>query len=131
MSQSNTLDLYIGNKLRELRKERRLSLEKIGELLDVSGQQISRFEKGAHKLNASQLYIIARALGVPLSWFFQDHKDSEMELSHWQVVVPEFLQLAKSNVVTDEELETILLLKWKRLTTKQQEALLALVNVMN
>lgn len=130
MPQAKSLDHDIGDKLRELRKERRLSLEKLGELLDVSGQQISRFEKGIHKLNASQLYVISRALNVPISWFFQNHKDSEMEQSHWRVIVPEFMQMGVRNVATDEELETMLLLKWKALAIQQKEALLSLLNVM-
>lgn len=130
MPQSSSLDLHIGKRLRELRKERQLSLEKVGELLDVSGQQISRFEKGVHKLNASQLYVVARALGVPLSWFFQHYKDSEQEKNHWSVVLKAAYQDVGQTIASDDELKAALLLKWDKLETNQQEALLSLLDVM-
>lgn len=130
MPSSNSLDLYIGQKLRELRKEQQLSLEKVGELLDVSGQQISRFEKGVHKLNASQLYTIAKALGVPLSYFFLHYTPSDLDIEHWKVILPGAESTPKQNVASDEELELILLRKWSKLETKQKEALLHLLDVM-
>lgn len=130
MSQSDSLDLHIGKRLRELRKEHQLSLERLGELLDVSGQQISRFEKGVHKLNASQLYVIAKALGVPLSYFFLHYKESDLDSEHWKVVVPGSKHSLDQNIASDSELQTILLLKWNKLEKEQREALLCLLDVM-
>lgn len=130
MSQSDSLDLHIGKRLRELRKEHHLSLERLGELLDVSGQQISRFEKGVHKLNASQLYVIARALGVPLSYFFLHYKSSDLEIEHWKVILPGTASSPEQNIASDEDLQHVLLKKWNGMKTKQKEALLNLLDVM-
>lgn len=130
MSESNTLDLFIGKRLRELRKEHQLSLEKVGELLDVSGQQISRFEKGIHKLNASQLYVIAKAFGVPFLWFFLGYKDSKSDMAHWAVILPELKGLNEQNIPSDDGLKDMLLLKWEKLNEQQRQALLLLLDVM-
>ena len=42
----------------------------LGELLDVTFQQMQKYEKGINRVGASRLHRIANALGVPISEFF-------------------------------------------------------------
>ena len=42
----------------------------LGEFLDVTFQQVQKYEKGANRVGASRLHQIANALGVPVSEFF-------------------------------------------------------------
>ena len=73
----------IGSQLRQLRKHCNSSLAEAGELIGVSGQQLSRFERGKNRISASQLYLIASHTDTPIYWFFAglDQKNLSKYLS--------------------------------------------------
>lgn len=52
-----------------------MSQEKLGENLDVTFQQIQKYEKGTNRISASRLFDISRILDVPVQFFFDDIKD--------------------------------------------------------
>jgi CheY-like chemotaxis protein len=62
----------IGVAIKRRRKELLWSLEKLGEMIQVSGQQIQRYECGANCLTVDKLQQIAHALSVPICHFFHD-----------------------------------------------------------
>ena len=65
------VDALIGARLRA----RRLGLGKtewdLGYDMGVSGTQVLAFETGATRLTASELWLAAQALEVPVAWFFE------------------------------------------------------------
>ena len=65
------VDRHVGGRIRAARKARGLSQEGLAVLLDVSFQQIQKYERGANRVSASRLWEMARALGVPPSYFFE------------------------------------------------------------
>lgn len=67
----NPADTHIGNKLRALRMERKLSQETLGAQLGVSFQQIQKYEKGVNRIGAGRLSDIAKFFKVPESYFFE------------------------------------------------------------
>lgn len=66
------VDKRIGEKIQQRRKELGYSAEKLAEHINLSQQQISRYERGASKINISHLVDIAVFLETPIAWFFQD-----------------------------------------------------------
>ena len=48
-----------------------MSQEKLGECLELTFQQVQKYEKGANRIGASRLYQIARVLGVPVEFFYE------------------------------------------------------------
>ncbi len=48
-----------------------MSQEKLGNLLNLTFQQIQKYEKGNNRVSASRLWELARALDVPVSYFFE------------------------------------------------------------
>ena len=48
-----------------------MSQSKLGESLDVTFQQVQKYEKGANRIGASRLQQLARVLEVPPSFFFE------------------------------------------------------------
>lgn len=68
---STSIDDHIGRRIRELRIERKLSQQALGERLGVSFQQVQKYEKGANRISASRLYLVSKALGVDLLYFFE------------------------------------------------------------
>ena len=49
-----------------------MSQEKLGELLGITFQQIQKYEKGINRIGAGRLHDIARFLGVPVDYFYED-----------------------------------------------------------
>ncbi len=66
------IDVQIGLRLKELRKQRGVTQLELGEMLGVAFQQIQRYEKGENRLAGSTLWEISQKFGVPITWFFED-----------------------------------------------------------
>lgn len=64
----------IGERIKERRRELKISQEELAEMLGVTYQQVQRYENGTNKLNVENIQVIARALAAPLSYFFETHK---------------------------------------------------------
>jgi len=57
---------FLGQRLRELRKERGLAQERLGERSGLSGKFIGEVERGEKSISIDSLYRVAAALAVPL-----------------------------------------------------------------
>lgn len=64
VADSDTLDMLIGRRVRRLRAARGLSQTELGQAINVTFQQIQKYESGANRIAASTLVGIARALDV-------------------------------------------------------------------
>jgi transcriptional regulator with XRE-family HTH domain len=64
------VDALIGARIRLQRNAIGMSQEKLGEILGVTFQQVQKYEKGTNRVGASRLQSIADALGVSVSFFF-------------------------------------------------------------
>ena len=69
---------HVGGQIKCLRRHHREPLDTFGHVLDVTGQQISRFEHGDHRISAAQLYLIAHSTNTPIQWFFTGLQKSEL-----------------------------------------------------
>lgn len=68
---SHPVDVHVGRKLKQIRTMRRLSQTDVAKQLNLSFQQIQKYEIGSNRIAASRLYELARILGVPTSYFFE------------------------------------------------------------
>ncbi len=66
------IDIYVGQRLKARRVGLRISQSEIGKALDVTFQQIQKYENGANRIGASNLFRLAQALNVDVSYFFED-----------------------------------------------------------
>ncbi|MDR0556100.1 MAG: helix-turn-helix domain-containing protein [Holosporaceae bacterium] len=64
------IDKTIGANLRRIRKSKSISQVKLGKEINVTYQQIQKYEKGFNKISSSKLFVIANYLKVPFSDFF-------------------------------------------------------------
>lgn len=69
---SNPIDAHVGKRLRLRRTLLGLSQEKLGEAVELTFQQIQKYERGANRIGASRLFAISRVLDVPVGYFFED-----------------------------------------------------------
>ena len=58
---------FLGQRLRELRKGKGFSQERLGERASLSGKFIGEVERGEKSISIDSLYRVSVALGVPLS----------------------------------------------------------------
>lgn len=66
------VDIHVGQKLREFRTLRGLSQDHLAQALDISFQQVQKYERGANRISASRLHQLSAILGVPVGAFFED-----------------------------------------------------------
>ena len=66
----NPIDLHVGSRVRMRRKILRISQEKLAEGLELTFQQVQKYERGSNRISASKLFEIAKALSTPVSYFF-------------------------------------------------------------
>lgn len=69
---STEIDVHVGQRMRQLRESLGLSQGKLGRHLGLTFSQVQKYEKGANRIGAGRLYILARLLDVPIQYFFED-----------------------------------------------------------
>jgi transcriptional regulator with XRE-family HTH domain len=68
---SNPVDVHVGTRIRERRKEIGISQQTLAEHLGLTFQQIQKYEKGANRVSASVLWEMSGRLGVSVAFFFE------------------------------------------------------------
>lgn len=79
MSVPHPVDIHVGRRLRLKRTILGLSQEAVGKEIGVTFQQIQKYERGINRMGASRLFDFAKALGVPVSYFFDGYGDYAMD----------------------------------------------------
>lgn len=98
------IDRVVGKKIFRRRRELKLTQQKLGELLQLTFQQVQKYEKGVNRISAGRLYEIASVLDVPVSYFFEGAEElAEIEAMEFAEDGEEFQQPA----LTDEVIELI------------------------
>ncbi|MDC9810833.1 MULTISPECIES: helix-turn-helix domain-containing protein [Rhizobium] len=68
----NSIDVYVGNRVRVRRKTLGMTQHGLAELLGITFQQIQKYEKGTNRIGASRLQRISEILRVPIGFFFEN-----------------------------------------------------------
>ena len=66
------IDAIIAKNVRIARYLRELTLKDIGKILDVSGQQVQKYETGKSAISIDSLVRLAKALNLPINFFFEE-----------------------------------------------------------
>jgi len=67
----NPVDKHVGSRVRMRRMMLGMSQEKLGDALNLTFQQVQKYEKGTNRIGASRLQQIAHILQVPVAFFFE------------------------------------------------------------
>ena len=68
------VDRLVGARMRLRRQSLGMSQTELGEKIGVTFQQIQKYELGSNRVGASRLASVATALGVPVTFFFEELK---------------------------------------------------------
>jgi len=68
---SNEIYVHVGNRIRDRRKTLGISQTRIAELMDLSYQQIQKYETGTNQISLARLLQFARLLNVSPEYFYE------------------------------------------------------------
>lgn len=69
---ANPMDVHVGTRVRLRRMLLGMSQEKLGEHLGLTFQQVQKYEKGVNRIGASRLSELAKVMGVPVQFFYDE-----------------------------------------------------------
>lgn len=70
------VDVHVGQRVRQRRTLLGYSQERLAGALDLTFQQVQKYERGSNRVGAGRLYQLSKALDVPVAYFFEDLPDS-------------------------------------------------------
>ena len=71
----DNFNIHLGKKLRMRRLSLGLTQTKVAQAINVTFQQIQKYEKGTNGVNSNRLMQLSQFLKVPIIYFFEDYKD--------------------------------------------------------
>ncbi len=70
-----TFNVHLGKKLRIRRLSLGLTQTKVAQAINVTFQQIQKYEKGTNGVSSNRLMQLSQFLKVPIIYFFEDYKE--------------------------------------------------------
>ena len=74
-----SFNAHLGRKLRMRRLSLGLTQTKVAQAINVTFQQIQKYEKGTNGVSSSRLLQLSQFLKVPIVYFYEDYKDYKDE----------------------------------------------------
>ena len=111
-----TLNKHLGNKLRIRRLALGLTQTKVAKAINVTFQQIQKYEKGTNGISSLRIMQLGKVLKVPVLYFFEDY--------------PEYSEAIRDNKdnTGEEDLNYSFLAKlFSTLSDKQKEKILQIL----
>ena len=68
-------NIHLGKKLRMRRLSLGLTQTKVAQAINVTFQQIQKYEKGTNGVSSNRLMQLSNFLKVPIIYFFEDYKE--------------------------------------------------------
>jgi len=72
---AHPVDVHVGMRIRQRRWFVGMTQQQLAEKVGIKFQQIQKYETGANRVSASRMWVIAKALGVTVSHFFEGLED--------------------------------------------------------
>lgn len=66
----DAIDIHVGKRMRVKRIMLGLSQEKLAEHMDLTFQQVQKYERGINRISAGRLWLLAKIFEVPIQFFY-------------------------------------------------------------
>lgn len=73
---ADNIDRLVSQRLKMRRMMLGLSQQDLGQAVDVSIQQVQKYEKASNRISSGKLFTLAKFLKVPVSYFFEQGDDT-------------------------------------------------------
>ena len=77
-----SFNVHLGKRLRMRRLSLGLTQTKVAQAINVTFQQIQKYEKGTNGVSSNRLMQLSQFLKVPIIYFFEDFKDFKDSSQH-------------------------------------------------
>ena len=85
-------DIHVGQRLRQRRWMLGLTQQQVGDRVGIKFQQVQKYETGQNRVSASRLWDLAKALDVPVGYFYDG-----LEGAPTQAAAPSLGDVAAAN----------------------------------
>ena len=92
-------NIHLGKKLRMQRLSLGLTQTKVANAINVTFQQIQKYEKGTNGVSSSRLMQLSNFLKVPVTYFYEDYADSKINSTedlNYSFLIKTFGRLSES-----------------------------------
>ena len=100
ITNNNAIDMHVGKPVRLRRTLLGMSQEQLGGELNITFQQVQKYERGGNRISSSRLWDISQILDVPVNYFFDDMSEITMKSSPRKVS-----QGADVSSISDEQIK--------------------------
>lgn len=94
---------YVANRIREIRKEKRMTQKELAEKLGVKHNTISNYERNVSELGQSELFRISNALGVSINGLYPPINNKIETHDKIVISIPVLGSIACGEPITAEE----------------------------
>ena len=77
MKELKEINKNIGKRIRFCRLNKGMTISKLAKVLNVSTQQVQKYETGKNKISTDKLIVVAKTLNKDMSYFYRDLDISE------------------------------------------------------
>jgi len=110
----DNFNVHLGKKLRMRRLSLGLTQTKVAQAINVTFQQIQKYEKGTNGVSSNRLMQLSQFLKVPIIYFFEDYK--------------EFKDISTGEDTNDDLNYSFLTRTFSQLSKQQKERILQILN---
>ena len=110
----DNFNVHLGKKIRMRRLSLGLTQTKVAHAINVTFQQIQKYEKGTNGVSSNRLMQLSQFLKVPIIYFFEDYK--------------EFKDVVPSELTNDDLNYSFLSRTFASLSKTQKEKILQILN---
>ncbi len=79
-------EIFIGAKIRQLRKERRITQSELAHKIGIQQSDLCRMENGEYKVSLETLFSILSVFNTNILEFFKDEKRAGLTLDEWEIL---------------------------------------------
>lgn len=87
MSDIEPVDKLVGHNIKIARTLRGMTQTQLGEYLDITFQQVQKYETGKNRVSASTLDKVAKALRKPIGWLFDEQLPPSADTQEQQLIL--------------------------------------------
>jgi transcriptional regulator with XRE-family HTH domain len=96
------VDLHVGKKLKQKRLELGISQDDLAGSVNLTFQQVQKYEKGINRVSSSKLYDFAKFLNIDISYFFDGLDDYQMSNQEQAYASDKVSNTFESNIKSKE-----------------------------
>lgn len=104
---ADNIDKLVSRRLKMRRVMLGMSQQDIGKAMDVSIQQVQKYEKATNRISSGKLFTIAKFLKVPITYFYEHSDESEIITNVFAEDDGKY-EAEDSNVVTEKEIVNLI-----------------------